>query len=207
MCRLPVIGALLAASAPFAAAAEPPQFQIAAHAGYRVGGSLEDADTGDDRDFDQGESFAIALELRYRPGDDRFFQLWYSRQASAVDDEFDVLHDVDIEYLHLGGSVPLGSHERFLPYFAAGLGATRFSASGPDARDRTKFSGSMALGFALPLAENVALRFEARGYLTAVDSDTAFFCRSDGGEGLCRIVSSSSTVFQAEALAGIAIRF
>jgi hypothetical protein len=65
----------------------------------------------------------------------------------------------------------------------------------------------MALGFALPVAENVSLRFEARGYLTAVDSDTAFFCRSDGGDGLCRIVSSSSTVFQAEALAGIAIRF
>lgn len=207
MCRLLIICALFAAGAPFAAAAEPPQFQIAAHAGYRAGGSLEDADTGDDRDFDEGESLAVALELRYRPGDDRFFQLWYSRQGSGVDDEFGVLHDVDIEYLHLGGTVPLGRHERFRPYFAAGLGATRFSASGPGSRDQTEFSGSMALGLALPLAENVALRFEARGYLTAVDSDTAFFCRSDGGDGLCRIVSSSSTVLQAEALAGIAFSF
>jgi opacity protein-like surface antigen len=207
MCRSFVIGALLAAGAQIAAAAESPQFQIAAHAGYRAGGSLEDADTGADRDFDEGESFALVLELRYRPGDDRFFQLWYSRQGSAVDDEFEVLHDVDIEYLHLGGTVPLGNHERFLPYFAAGLGATRFSASGPDSRDQTKLSGSMALGFALPLEENFALRFEARGYLTAVDSDTAFFCRTDGGDGLCRIVSSGSTVFQAEALAGIAFRF
>jgi hypothetical protein len=65
----------------------------------------------------------------------------------------------------------------------------------------------MALGFAIPVAENISLRFEARGYLTAVDSDTAFFCRSDGGDGLCRIVSNGSTVFQAEALAGIAFRF
>lgn len=206
MCRLLVFGALLAAGAPFAAA-EPSQFQIAAHAGYRAGGSLEDADTGDDRDFDEGGSFAIALELRYRPGDDRFFQLWYSRQGSQVDDEFGVRHDVDVDYLHLGGTVPLGSRERVLPYFAAGLGATRFSASGPDSRDQTKLSGSMALGLAVPLSENVSLRFEARGYLTAADSDTAFFCRSDGGDGLCRIVSSGSTVFQAEALAGIAFRF
>jgi opacity protein-like surface antigen len=207
MCRVLVIAALLAAATPPARAAESPQFQIAAHAGYRAGGSFEDGDTGDDRDLDEGESFAVALELRYRPGDDRFFQLWYSRQASAVEDELDVLHDVDIEYLHLGGTVPLGSHGSLQPYFAAGLGATRFSASGPDSRDQTKFSGSAALGFAVPVAEHAALRFEARGYLTAVDTDTAFFCRTDGGEGLCRIVSSGSTVFQAEALVGIAVRF
>ena len=207
MNRIHATALLIAAFAPFAQADQLPQFQVAAHAGYRAGGSLEDADTGDDRDFDEGGSFAVALELRYRPGDDRFFQLWYSRQESAVDDEFAVAHDVDIEYLHLGGTIPLGEHERFHPYFAAGLGATRFSASGPDSHDRTKFSGSAAFGFAVPLAEHVALRFEARGYLTAVDSDSAFFCRSDGGEGLCRIVASGSTVFQAEALAGIAVRF
>lgn len=207
MRRIVFIAAFVAVASPLARAVEAPQFQVAAHGGYRVGGSMEDTDTGDDRDLDEGESFAIALELRYKPGDDRFFQLWYSRQASEVDDEFDVPHDVDIEYLHLGGTVPFGSRGSFQPYFAAGLGATRFSVSGPDSQDRTKFSGSAALGFAVPVAEYAALRFEARGYLTAVDSDSAFFCRSDGGEGLCRIVASGSSVFQAEALIGIAVRF
>jgi len=192
--------------APALGAEELPFVQVAGYAGYRAGGSLEDATTGEDRDFDEGESFALALEFRYRPGDRRYYQLWYSRQASAVEDAL-ASFDVDIEYLHVGGTIPIGDHERAQPYFAAGLGATRFSSSEPGSNDKTRFSGSMAFGVAVPLGERAAFRLEARGYLTAVDTDSAIFCRSDDGSGFCRIVASSSTIFQAEALAGIAFRF
>ena len=78
-------------------------------------------------------------------------------------------------------SLPFGGWEHAQPYFAAGLGATRFSASGADTDDRTDFSGSAALGLEIPLAKHAAIRLEGRGYLTLVDPDTAFFCRSDGG--------------------------
>jgi opacity protein-like surface antigen len=200
------MGSILTCAAPAAATDELPLFQAAAHAGYRVGGSLEDSVTDADRDFDEGGGFALAFELRYAKGDDRYYQLWYAHQQSEVDDEVD-RHDVDIEYLHLGGTLPFGNYERIEPYFAAGIGATRFSSSTPGASNRTHFSGSMALGLAVPLAERVALRLEARAYLTAVDSDSAIFCRSDGGSGFCRIVASGSSIFQAEALAGIAVRF
>jgi len=197
--------ALLLAALP-ARAQEPSPFQVAAYGGYRVGGSLEDSATGEDRDLDENASLAIALELRYRSGDERFYQLWYSRQDSAVDDALGN-YGVDVEYLHLGGTIPIGDHERAQPYFAAGLGGTRFSSSQPGAKNKTRFSGSLAIGVAVPLAEHAAFRFEARGYVTAVDSDTAIFCRSDNGTGFCRIVASGSTIVQAEALAGIAIRF
>lgn len=197
--------ALLLAALP-ARAEEPSPFQAVLHAGYRVGGSLEDETTGEERDFDEGASFALALELRYRPGDDRFYQLWYSRQESEVSDAL-ASYDVDIEYLHLGGTIPIGDRERAQPYFAAGLGGTRFSSSEPGAKDKTRFSGSLAFGVAVPLAEHAAFRFEARGYVTAVDTDSAIFCRSDNGTGFCRIVASGSAIFQAEVLAGVAIRF
>lgn len=199
-------GSVLLLAALPARAEEPSPFQMALHAGYRVGGSLEDETTGEERDFDEGASFALALELRYKPGDDRFYQLWYSRQESEVSDAL-ASYDVDIQYLHLGGTIPIGDHERAQPYFAAGLGATLFSSSEPDAKDKTRFSGSIAFGVAVPLADHAALRFEARGYLTAVDTDSAIFCRSDNGTGFCRIVASGSTLAQAEALAGVAIRF
>jgi len=212
MTRLLFIAALLAAT-PLAQAQDDPapegddsRFQVAVHAGYRAGGSLEDVDTGDERDLDEGEGFAVALEMRHAEHRDRWFQLWYSRQSTAVEDEL-VEHDVDVEYLHLGGTIPVGSYPGAQPYFSAGLGATRFSASGPDADDEIKFSGSIAFGVAVPIGENIAFRAEARGYLTMVDSDSAFFCRSDGGEGLCRIVASGSTIGQVEALAGIVFRF
>ncbi len=191
---------------PLAAADELPLFQVGLHGGYRMGGGLEDGDTGADRDFEDSSSFAVSLEMRYGKGDDRFYQLWYSRQATEVDDGA-AGFDADIEYLHIGGTLPFGGWERAQPYFAAGIGATRFAASVPDADDSTRFSGSMAFGLEIPLAKQAAIRLEARGYLTAVDTDTSFFCRSDDGEGACRIIASGSAIFQAEALAGILIRF
>jgi len=203
---------LLAASAALwlvatgARADELPLFQTGLYGGYRVGGSLEDQDTGDDRDFEDGSSFAVSLELQYGKGDDRYYQLWYSRQATDVEDGAET-HDADVEYLHVGGTLPFGGWEHAKPYFAAGIGATRFSASGADTDDRTNFSGSAAFGLEIPLAQHAAIRLEARGYLTLVDTDSAFFCRSDNGEGVCGIVASGSTIFQAEALAGILIRF
>ena len=195
---------LLAASA--VGADELPLFQAAIHGGYRVGGSLEDQATGEDRDLDDSSTVAVALELRYGTGDDRFYQLWYSRQETEVDDGIEK-HDADVEYLHIGGTLPFGGWEHAKPYFAAGLGATRFSASGADTDDRTNFSGSAALGLEIPLAKHAAIRLEARGYLTLVDADTAFFCRSDGGAGVCAIVASGSSFFQVEGLAGILVRF
>ena len=137
-----VVIALLAV-APAVRADDMPQFQVGLNGGYRMGGSLEDEATGDDRDLDEASSFAVSLELRYRKGDDRFYQLWYSRQSSSVSDGIEN-HGVDVEYLHLGGTLPFGGWEHAQPYFAAGLGATRFSSSAPGADDVTRFSGSMA---------------------------------------------------------------
>ena len=148
----------------------------------------------------------MSLELRYGQGDDRFYQLWYSRQDSEVDDGIET-HGADIEYLHIGGTLPFGGYEHVQPYFAAGLGATRFSTSAPDADDSLNFSGSAAFGLEIPLAKHAAIRLEARGYLTAVDTDSAFFCKSDNGEGVCRIVASGSAILQGEALLGILVRF
>jgi hypothetical protein len=197
---------LLALAAGHVGAEQPPLFQAALHGGYRMGGSLEDAETGDDRDFEDGSSYALALELRYGKGDDRFYQLWYSRQSTEVSDPIETF-DADIEYLHIGGTLPFGGWEHAQPYFAAGLGATRFSSSDPGADDRTRFSGSAAFGLEVPIGKRSGIRLEARGYLTAVDTDSAFFCKSDNGEGVCRIVASGSALFQTELLAGILVRF
>ena len=199
-----IFGAFFAA--PAAWTEELPFLQLAAHAGYRVGGDLEDSVSGDDRDLDDGLSLALALEFRYGKGDDRYLQLWYSRQGSGVSDGL-ANFDVDVEYLHFGGTVPIGDFEKAQAYLALGLGATRFSPSGAGAKDQARFSGSLGLGIAMPVSGHVAFRLEARGYLTLMDSDTAIFCRSDNGSGFCRIVATGSTIFQAEALAGFAVSF
>lgn len=198
------IAALIAT--PLAHAGELPFLQLAGYAGYRVGGNLEDSVSGDNHDLDDAASLALALEFRYGKGEDRYLQLWYARQASSVNDGL-ANHDVDIEYLHFGGTVPVGHFKKAQGYFAMGLGATRFSPTGAGATDLTRFSGSLGLGIAMPVSEHAAFRLETRGYLTLMDSDTSIFCRSDNGSGFCRIISSGSTIFQGEVLAGFAVSF
>lgn len=51
------------------------------------------------------------------------------------------------------------------------------------------------------------LRFEGRGYLTFMGSDTSVFCGSDAAATACRLRGSSSTFKQFEVLAGVAYRF
>lgn len=189
---------------PLAGAAEPTTFQVAPFGGFRMGGSLEDAGTGEGRDIEEAASFGVALELRYGR-EDRWWQLWYSRQGSEIRSPDGAL-DLDVEYLHLGGTVPINDEGRVRSYLSAGIGATRLTpGSGLD--DSVEFSGSLGLGLSVPLSERVALRFEARGYLTVVDADSSIFCSSINGEGACRIVASGSTLFQAEVLAAIAFGF
>lgn len=185
-------------------AAEQTRFQVAPFGSLRMGGSLEDAADGESRDIEESAGLGIALELRY--GDeDRWWQLLYSRQGSEIRSPDGTL-DLDVEYLHVGGTVPIDDEGRVQSYLSAGIGATRLSpGSGFD--DSVKFSGSLGLGLSVPVSDRVALRFEARGYLTVMDADSSIFCSSIGGEGACRIVASGSTLFQAELSAGIAFGF
>ena len=185
--------------------ADATRFQLVPQVGYRAGGSLEDSQTGDDRNLDEAGSLGAAVEWRVR-NEDRWWQLWYSRQGSAVTLP-DGGVDVDVEYLHIGGTAPISDEGRFTSFISGGLGATRLSPSGAGLDDATKFSASLGLGLSMPVSERVSLRLEARGYLTFVDSDTAIFCRSDFGDGACRIVATGSTLFQAELNVGIAFGF
>jgi len=189
---------------PLAGASEQTTFQVAPFGGFRMGGSLEDAETGESRDIEEAASFGVALELRYGR-EDRWWQLWYARQGSEIRSPEGSL-DLDVEYLHLGGTVPINDEGRVQSYLSAGIGATRLTpGSGLD--DSVDFSGSLGIGLSVPLSERVALRFEARGYLTVVDADSSIFCSSINGEGACRIVASGSTLFQAEVLAAVAFGF
>jgi len=92
-----------------------------------------------------------------------------------------------------------------VPYLSMTIGATRFSADGYGSD--SKFSGSLGGGLRLPFSENLAATLGVRGYLTFVDTDTGFFCSSIDGEGSCLVQSSGSTLFQAEALLGVTVRF
>jgi opacity protein-like surface antigen len=178
----------------------PPAVQIVPTLGYRAFGGFEDATTGESRDLASAASLGVALDFRWDAG--RFVQLWYSRQATDLRTDTGRL-DVDVEYLHIGGTVDLESTNHWEPYFAAGIGGTKFSPGPSGLEDLTRFSGSLALGARWPLAKRVVLRTEMRGYMTLMDSDTFVFCGSSGG-ATCAVKVKGSSFLQAELSIGIA---
>ncbi len=202
-CRLTIFWtACLILLAPPAQSADQTRFQFVPQAGIRLGGNLEDAETGAGRDIGDAASMSVGLEWRVRD-ENRWWQLWYSRQGSEIETP-DGTFDVDVEYLHVGGTAPISDEGKVHSYVSGGIGATRLSPSGAGLDDATKLSGSLGVGLSMPVSRRAAFRIEVRGYLTAIDSNTSIFCRSNFGEGACRIVASGSTLFQVELNAGVA---
>ena len=185
----------------------PPLFEITPFVGLRVGGDFRLEDPKRKLDVDGSDSLALALDLRIDQTSQ--YELFYSRQSTTLDHDptlGDV--DVDIEYLHIGGTLAMeGENQRVIPYMMGGLGATRFSPDPGDVNDKTRFSLSLGGGVKVPFNRNFALRLEGRGYLTFVDADTSFFCRSDQDGAICRIHGHGSTFLQFEILAGASFAF
>lgn len=186
--------------------ATAPRFEVMPAAGYGVGGSFEATNRAD---VDLNDAGAFALSLRMRPNYEQEWEIFYSRQATDVDASAaggTPALGVEVEYLQFGGSYFPTSYD-YAPYIVGGLGVARFKPDAAGLGDRSKFSLSLGLGMRLPLSKHFALRLEGRGFLTFVDTDSAFFCRSDETGGACLIKASGSTVIQFQGLLGIAASF
>ena len=99
--------AMLPANAP-AADAEPaaspstPSFEISPFAGYRVGGSFNDADTNQSVTLDAHGSLAIALDARADEGSQ--YEFFYSRQSTLLSGSGFAPVTTTVQYLHIGGT-------------------------------------------------------------------------------------------------------
>jgi hypothetical protein len=186
-------------------AAAPLPFEVTPYLGYRFGGSFTTADTGQHVDLDSHTSFALALDLRADEGSQ--YELFYSRQSTAMRGPALASTGVDIEYLHIGGTLLLEDLQRVQSYLLGGLGATRFRPGITGAGDATYFSAALGLGLRVPFNRHFSLRLEARGFWTLVNANTAIFCKSDQTGGVCSIHARGSSFLQGELLAGAAFAF
>ena len=200
---------LLAVAAPLAQSA--PRFEITPFAGGRVGGGfdVENETTGeeDSADLDSGASYGLGLGLY--ANETGFYELLYSRQSSSLDSRDLAINDldVDVNYLHVGGTAMFPDERFYIPYVSFTLGATFFEPSPGRYDSETRFSASLGGGFRFPVNDNVAFLLGLRGYRTLIDSNTDLFCVSDSGEGGCLVKSSGSTFFQTEAQLGVTFTF
>lgn len=183
-----------------------PRFEITPFIGYRAGGDFDVEGSDEGADLDDHTAYGLALNLRLDEVSQ--YELFFARQPTRFKADSPVGGlDVDVDYLHIGGTLESEEPRRFTPYLAGGLGITRISPDDAAADDETRFSISLAGGVRVPVTARFGVRLEARGYLTFIDTDSAVFCASGSFGGVCSIRASGSTFFQYEALAGATFTF
>jgi opacity protein-like surface antigen len=184
----------------------PMRWEVTPFVGYRMGGDFDLEGATGGADLDDHGSFGLSVGLRI--DETSAYELFYSRQEASFESTSPIApFDLDVEYLHLGGTLVVSDELPLSPYIAGGLGLTRLSPqTGPGSED-TRFSVSLAGGVRLPVTRHFDVRLEARGYLTFVNSESDFFCATGSFGGVCAIRAKSDAFVQYELLAGATYSF
>ena len=188
--------ALLGAASPAAA-----QTSVTLFAGYAGTNGIDNATNSTNADVKDAATFGVALGMPFDAS--RELQLLYNQQSTTLTPGGGAApFDLKIRHLHVGGTVfvdrPVG--QGF--YAVGGVGVTQFSPGTSGYGDEYKPSMNLGLGYYFPLGDRLALRAEARGYLTFVNSSGGFLC-----SGGCVVVLKSDAVTQVEAKIGLMARF
>ena len=194
---------------PAARAGDKPTAELTPFVGYRMGGQfdIDNPEPASDQSVDLDDTGDWGVDLGIYRDRASFYEILYSHQSAGLDTSEPSLKGVDvtIEYLQVGGTLLFQDHEHFVPYLSLTIGATKFDAGGGYGSE-TKFSGSFGGGVRFPFGERFAATLGLRGYLTAVESDTEFFCSGSGSVN-CLFKTTGSTFFQGEALLGFTVVF
>ena len=191
------VALLLSASAAPAFA----QVSVTLFGGYAVSEGIDNTTTGEQANVKSSAAFSIAGD--YVLDASRHLQLFYGQQTTTLEPGGGFPNfDFDVRYLHLGGTYffdgPIGRG----PYAVGGLGATHFSPklSGLDSETRASFN--VGLGYLWPLGSAIAVRAEARAFMTFLSGSSALFC-----SGGCTFVLGGDAFVQGQAMLGLTARF
>jgi hypothetical protein len=178
------------------------------YAAYRDGGSFTDVTTGSTLRIEASGGGSISLDLGLDAK--RQLQLFVSRQSSQMSIEqaappggpLPNKLPMKLTYLHIGGTSFFEGKIGRGAYLVGGLGATLFEPGAEGFENELRPSINLGIGYQLPLGERLALRIEARGYATLVNSSGGMFC-----SGGCTISIKGDTVTQGDVQLGLSFRY
>lgn len=193
------------ASAAGTAAAQATLSTVTLYGGYRSGGSFTDTVSNTPLRIDDSAVGAISLDLPLDAS--RQVQFYLSHQRTELDTSnatpaTPTRVPLNVTYLHLGGSVFFDGPVGRGPYVVGGLGLTVFDPDATNYSAEVRPSMNLGIGYEFPLGDRAALRVEARGYATLVNSTGGFLC-----SGGCVVNVQGDLVTQGEVQVGLAVRF
>jgi hypothetical protein len=177
---------------------------VTVYGGFRDGGSFTVVDTGQSLGLDGSGTASLALDIGVDAS--RQLQFFLSHQRTDLSLEGapaagSPALPMSITYLHFGGTNFFTGDIGKGPYVMGGIGATFFDPS-QGYSSELRPSANLGIGYQLPLGETFALRFEARGFATLINSSGGFFC-----SGGCVISIQGDLITQGEVMLGLSARF
>jgi len=156
------------------------QFELTPFIGYRWGGTIfADQTFVFTQDLDVKNSANIGINLGIPLGDSGMkLELMANHQSSELETERGLFEptngvaDIDITYLHAGLQIPFARSRNLTPYVVASAGITNLDPQLGGVSDETRFSASAGIGIKAPISNNLAFRFEGRGYYTALEDQS-----------------------------------
>ena len=154
-------------------------FELTPTLGYRWGGTIfADQTFLFDEDVDVQSSAAVGVNFGIPIGDSGMkLELMANRQSSELEIEgglFDPgasVADIDVTYLHAGLQFPFARSRNATPYFVVSAGLANLDPQIAGVSNENKFSASAGIGVKTPITDNLGIRFEGRGYYTALEDE------------------------------------
>ena len=179
--------------------------ELSGSLGLRGGGEMKQRDVdGTTRSLDV--SAAISINYGRRLRSDTWFTAFWSHQQTEFDSagafSDDSSFDLDIDYLHAGGTYRPERDGRAEGFVTFTMGLTWYRPERAGFGDEYGFSLSAGGGTQIPLSPRCDLRLAARGYVTFTSARFGGQCASGG----CTFSFTGEGTFQLEGLVGIVFR-
>lgn len=149
--------------------------------GYGIGGQFEETTTESTLELDESSLYGLSVNFNAPQGGQ--YEIFYSRQETTLTSggfaPRSALFDMDINYLHIGGTVAYG-YDWIKPFIVGTLGITYFDPGPSEYTEKTCFSFCLGGGLKFILTDNIGIRMEARGFGTLFNSTIWFVGDSEG---------------------------
>jgi hypothetical protein len=184
------------------------QNAVTIYGGYQDGGSFQRVGSPNSSVALAGAG-AVSFSIDWAVQASRQVQLFATTQrtelAASTSGVPQPAVPLTVTYLHLGGTNFFDGPDARIgrgPYVVGGLGMTVMSPGLSGLSTEVRPSINLGIGYQVPLAQNLSLRLELRGFITLINSSTNLFC-----SGGCVVNIQGDSFGQGQALAGLSYSF